>query len=213
MKYPINEIFYSIQGEGRWAGTPMLFIRFHGCNLNCPFCDTPDWHTKDLELGQIIHELGSVDTSEEQCERVCLTGGEPLIHDLTELVMTLQEQRYDIHIETNGTRPPLSNFRVEPYYCVSPKQNECSKDMLMTADELKFLCGPPGWEELITHVTTTYVTWAGYYLMPLARGRREGITKGPEDLDQGNTKLALDYCLKHPEFNFTPQLHKYLNLR
>lgn len=94
----INEIFYSLQGEGFHTGTPSVFVRFSGCNLKCGFCDT-------------AHESGSLMTDEEiveetnkyPCRTVILTGGEPGLWIDKKLLDLLHQAEKYICIETNGT--------------------------------------------------------------------------------------------------------------
>ena len=122
--YHINEIFVSLQGEGYWTGTPMVFLRFAGCNLRCPFCDTA--HTSPstpMSLEELLHEVichsersegissSSGDTLDHRSRydspirRICLTGGEPGLQVDGALVEGLHAAGFTIHIETNGTRP------------------------------------------------------------------------------------------------------------
>ncbi|MDH7517172.1 MAG: radical SAM protein [Candidatus Thermoplasmatota archaeon] len=97
----INEIFYSIQGEGSWSGLPNIFIRTTGCNLCCSFCDTKYAYKDGKEMGikKIIETI-----SRYPCKHVCLTGGEPLIQNETlELIDVLIKNKYDVCLETNGS--------------------------------------------------------------------------------------------------------------
>jgi 7-carboxy-7-deazaguanine synthase len=97
----INEIFYSIQGEGTNAGRPCIFIRTSGCNLNCNWCDTK-YHTEyeEMPVKKIVQELDNWN-----CSLVEITGGEPFLQsDILELVDTLLELGYEVNIETNGTQ-------------------------------------------------------------------------------------------------------------
>ncbi|WP_367176392.1 7-carboxy-7-deazaguanine synthase QueE [Haloarcula rubripromontorii] len=103
---PINELFQSLQGEGRLAGVPSVFVRTSGCNLRCWFCDsyhtswepTHDWFAVDDVLAAI---------EEYDADHVVLTGGEPLIHDASEdLLERLADRGYHTTVETNGTVVP-----------------------------------------------------------------------------------------------------------
>lgn len=104
---PINELFYSLQGEGKLAGVPSVFVRTSGCNLRCWFCDS--YHTSwepthaEMTLDGIIDEIRSFD----EAEHVVLTGGEPLIHsEAASLLERLNELGYHTTVETNGTILP-----------------------------------------------------------------------------------------------------------
>ncbi len=99
----IAEIFYSIQGEGKLAGTPSVFIRTSGCNLRCIWCDTPytSWEPEGeaMSIDQILDRV-----SDHATTHVVLTGGEPLIElDVPALTHRLREEGYHITIETAGT--------------------------------------------------------------------------------------------------------------
>ncbi|MDE6272324.1 MAG: 7-carboxy-7-deazaguanine synthase QueE [Muribaculaceae bacterium] len=98
MTYPINEIFYSLQGEGTHAGRPAIFVRFSGCNLKCPFCDTDHSSACLMSTEEIIAEV-----SRYHAPLVVLTGGEPSLYVNDELLEALHEAGKYIAIETNGT--------------------------------------------------------------------------------------------------------------
>ena len=102
-KYRINEIFYSVQGEGYYAGTPAVFIRFSGCNLKCPFCDTNFKEYKEMTADEIAAEVERVNYG--RCEHIVVTGGEPTLQWDKELYGTLDRLGYYIAMETNGTNP------------------------------------------------------------------------------------------------------------
>ncbi len=101
---PINELFYSLQGEGRLAGVPSVFVRTSGCNLRCWFCDSyhTSWEPTHawLDVDAIIEEIEQY----EAADHVVLTGGEPMIHDASEtLLERLNDRGYHTTVETNGT--------------------------------------------------------------------------------------------------------------
>jgi 7-carboxy-7-deazaguanine synthase len=97
----INEIFYSIQGEGRWTGLPNIFIRSTGCNLRCSFCDTKYAYENGVEM--TINKI-MLEIRKYPCKYVCITGGEPLLQtDILDLIDNLIKKDYKISIETNGS--------------------------------------------------------------------------------------------------------------
>jgi len=115
----VAEIFSSIQGEGLRQGEPTLFVRLSGCNLECSFCDTKyAWRKgKDYSAVQILKEIKR-QRRRFPAKWVCLTGGEPLLQDITDLVQKLKEGKFKIQVETNATI-----FRALPvdWYSISPK--------------------------------------------------------------------------------------------
>ena len=97
----INEIFFSLQGEGKWTGLPNIFIRTSGCNLRCSFCDTKYAYEdgKEMSLDEILNEI-----SKYSCKKICLTGGEPLWqNEIILLIDQLLKRDYEICLETNGS--------------------------------------------------------------------------------------------------------------
>lgn len=101
---PINELFYSLQGEGVLAGTPSVFVRTSGCNLRCWFCDSYHTSWEPTHAWMTIDEIIEEVKSYEQAEHVVLTGGEPLIHEESaELLARLDTAGYHTTVETNGT--------------------------------------------------------------------------------------------------------------
>ena len=137
MQYPVNEIFYSLQGEASYAGTPALFIRFQGCAVGCAFCDTkhtwelnPALQVKSSEISEKLAERSSwalyteqeiIDTLKRYpaCRHVVFTGGEPALYDLQALCEQLEQSGYSTQIETSGTE----ELRISPktWVTLSPK--------------------------------------------------------------------------------------------
>lgn len=124
----MNEVFYSIQGEGLWIGAPMVFVRLHGCNLSCPWCDTKyswdDDNCQRMDNHEIWREVNMYADYGSLCKNVCFTGGEPLLQqkDLGILVDALHQRRYVTHIETNGTIAPEGPVRKIHHWVISPKR-------------------------------------------------------------------------------------------
>ena len=97
----INEIFYSIQGEGKWVGLPNIFVRVAGCNLRCSYCDTKYAYDdgKEMSIDEIVNHIGNY-----PCKYVCITGGEPLLqHETLDLINAVLKRNYKISLETNGS--------------------------------------------------------------------------------------------------------------
>jgi len=135
----IAEFFASVQGEGLRQGEPTLFVRFTGCNLRCAFCDTRyAWEggtamTASRVLEK-IHEMRKVFPA----DWVCLTGGEPLLQDLSALIRMLKKERLCVQVETNGT--VRRDWPVD-WWTVSPKPSawECAATFRKRAREVKLV--------------------------------------------------------------------------
>ena len=112
------ESFYSIQGEGTHTGKPSYFIRLAGCDVNCHWCDVKDSWDIDENQFKTVKEIVN-DVLKSPAEIIVITGGEPLMHDLTELTTNLKEYDKKIHLETSGTHPLSGNF---DWICFSPKK-------------------------------------------------------------------------------------------
>ena len=119
---PVNELFSSLQGEGRLAGTPSVFVRTSGCNLRCWFCDSyhTSWEPTHAWMG-LDEIVGAV--AARDADHVVVTGGEPLIHDATErLLGRLADRGCHVTVETNGTVVPDADADVPiDLASVSPK--------------------------------------------------------------------------------------------
>ncbi len=190
--YRVNEIFYSLQGEGFWTGTPMVFVRLSGCNLACPFCDTDHQDGRPMTAEELVQAV----RAEGPCKRVCLTGGEPLLQADRELVDALHLAGYKIHLETNGTRPVPEGV---DWVTLSPKEDFVTggKVVLERADELKLVLAPG----------TDPAKWVGFpaswhFLQPCA---------APDG--SANTAETVAYIQAHPQWRLSLQTHKLLNIR
>ena len=201
--YRVNEIFYSLQGEGFWTGTPMVFVRLSGCNLRCPFCDTDHQEGRPMTARDILEAVrkeGGV------CRRVCLTGGEPLLQVNQELLDTLQDAGYQLHLETNGTRPVPEMI---DWVTLSPKEDVPGlvghgKVVLERANEVKLVYDGSLEEERMEKWAAFPAAW--HFLQPCDTGN-------PEQ----NTEIlarTIDYVKGHGAiWRLSLQTHKLLNIR
>ena len=153
-KLPIYETFYSWQGEGCHAGKSAFFIRLFGCPVKCPWCDSAGtWHPDFIpeKVDKLsVHELVQ-QAKAHNPEIVVITGGEPSIHDLSELTCALHEAGLTIHLETAGTHPIRGSF---DWITLSPKVWKLPLDEnLALANEFKIIVDEPGaidhWESTL----------------------------------------------------------------
>lgn len=204
IEYPINEIFYSLKGEGRWTGHSMIFVRFSGCNLQCPFCDTKDVVRVMLTPEQILKDIDIFPSN-----RVVLTGGEPLIHNLEPLLTVLRASGsgYQIHLETNGT---INTNLIFDWIACSPK-GEYKTSMLRKADEIKVLIGANNWVDVVRDVEDHAQEECLKLVMPIAKSWHNG-DRSYRDMIEGNIVAAIDFVKRNPDWAYCAQLHKYLNI-
>lgn len=232
MPYIVKEIFYTLQGEGAHAGRPAVFCRFAGCNLwsgreedraaaTCNFCDTdflgadgpgggrfdsaddlaaavaatwPDPTGPSGPPGPSSPPRGeTVDQSRAMSGRfVVCTGGEPLLQLDSRAVDALHARGFEIAVETNGTMCPPAGI---DWICVSPKAG--AELALKAGHELKLVFpqadAPPARFERLD--------FQRFYLQPM---------DGPDR--ERNTRLALQYCLDHPQWRLSLQTHKLLGI-
>lgn len=212
MSYSIKEVFYSLQGEGFHAGRPAIFCRFSNCNLwtgreedreraICQFCDTDFIGTDGQNGGRFktaedltAHLLQFWPDSDVRPFTV-LTGGEPLMQVDQELVEALHKANVEIAVETNGTKPAPAGI---DWICMSPKAN--TEIVLTQGHELKLVYPQP---DLMPSAVKD-LEFEHFYLQPMADTNT--------NLNQNHTKMALEYCLKHPKWKLSLQTHKFLGI-
>jgi 7-carboxy-7-deazaguanine synthase len=196
-RYLVNEIFYSLQGEGVRAGTPNLFLRLSRCNLACKVethgfdCDTEFESGRWMTPGEILDELRELSAS---CGWVILTGGEPALQVDAELIATLHEAGYKLAIETNGSveLPPGIDW-----ITVSPKVAEHAIRQ-RTAHEVKYVRGHG-------QAIPRTVVEAGHYLISPAF---DGTEVDPRTLD-----WCIRLCKENPPWRLSVQQHKTWRVR
>ncbi|MBP7105244.1 MAG: radical SAM protein [Fermentimonas sp.] len=131
MNLNVNEIFYSLQGEGGRTGQASIFIRLAKCNLACSFCDTDFERGVKMSLEEVFKEI-----EQYNCKWIIWTGGEPALQLNDKIVAFFKERGYLQAIETNGTKRIPSGI---DYITCSPKQNfEIVKELIPEVDELRF---------------------------------------------------------------------------
>lgn len=192
----VNEIFYSIQGEGTRSGEAAIFVRFSGCNLKCPFCDTEHQSYQDLTEEEIVRQV-----AEYPARLVVITGGEPTLQLTESLVDKLHEAGKTIAIETNGTRPVPRNV---DWITVSPKAaflGEAARPVITTADEVKIVL-----DGIHTCEDPTFgITAVHYCVQPCDTG------------DAQRNREVTDFCVNfvkdNPAWRLSLQTQKILNVR
>jgi 7-carboxy-7-deazaguanine synthase len=146
-KYQINEIFYSIQGEGTRAGLPCTFVRFQGCNLRCTWCDTVYAQEIGSEIKMTYQEIIKK-VEKYKCKFIEFTGGEPLLQkEINYLMDHFLQKEYTVAIETNGSVDisslPKEVIKIIDIKCPSSGMHKkflkSNLDHLTELDEIKFV--------------------------------------------------------------------------
>ena len=193
--YNLVEIFRSLQGEGRHSGRPCVFVRFAGCNLACPWCDTDVTRRFSLPLGELVDEVGGLGP-----RSVVLTGGEPTIQPgMPELVAALKERGFWIAVETNGANAADWLAFVDHVAC-SPKAEFPDRIALASADEVRVVASSEDVAEFCRGVRSR-IAATDYYVSPCDRGG---------EIDFATAKAVLSQL---EGWSLSVQLHKLLGFR
>lgn len=202
--FKVNEVFYSLHGEGAYAGTPSVFCRFSGCNMwsglpgdkassACPFCDTDFVGGVKVDEDELFGKITAAWPAGKVGARVVFTGGEPTLQLTDSLVARLKRANFNVAIETNGYRK--LELTQPCWVTVSPKRADI---LVRKGAELKLL---------YPHLTLTPDQFADldfrhFYLQPIA---------GPDYAS--NLAAAATYCLENPQWRLSLQTHKIIGLR
>jgi 7-carboxy-7-deazaguanine synthase (Cx14CxxC type) len=207
--YAVKEIFLTLQGEGAQAGRRAVFCRFAGCNLwsgreedraaaVCKFCDTEFVGTDGSKGGkyaaaELAHMIEEEWGDDRHHRFVVLTGGEPLLQVDAALIAALHGVGFEIAVETNGTVEPPEGL---DWICVSPKAG--AELVVQTGNELKLVFPQEG----AAPEDFADLAFDFFSLQPM---------DGPDVA--ANTRRAVDYCIKHPQWRLSLQTHKALGIR
>lgn len=194
--YRVNEIFYSLQGEGRWTGRAAVFVRMSGCNLACPFCDTDFSHYTEMTADDIIEQCQKVGGN---CRFIVLTGGEPTLQADKNLIAAWHQADYYVAMETNGTHPIPEGI---DWVTCSPKSAFVKSEAhlaITQANELKLVFDDE-------HPVEDYGQKTEYkYLQPCDTG------------NASRNRLIMNHCIKfiqeHPEWQLSLQTHKIIGIQ
>ena len=195
--FKINEIFYSLQGEGFHTGTPAVFVRFSGCNLHCAFCDTQHQTGTLMSTQAVIDEVNKYPNA----PLVVLTGGEPSLFVDETFVNELKLQTGKrVAIETNGTRPLPSNL---DWVTLSPKTGFNGGDaepcLLKQCDELKVVYLGQNlrqYDDIIAQYR---------FLQPCFAEN--------ESQRESNISACVEAVMHNPGWRLSLQTHRLLNIR
>ena len=204
----INDIFYSLQGEGRNTGRAAVFVRFAGCNLRCPFCDTEFDSYREMTDEEIITEIKELSSSGNSSFftlhsslLIVLTGGEPTLQADEAFVDLLHQQGFEVAMESNGTRPAPQNL---DWLTVSPKtirgeRREKREERL--PDELKIVFDEnTDPETYLSPLSSLLSLKPLLYLQP--------CDTGDPKRNQAIVERCVDYIKAHPHWRLSLQTHK-----
>ena len=187
----------TIQGEGFHTGKPAFFIRTGGCDVGCVWCDVKESWDAD------IHPLKTIDYLVSEVEKtssnlVVITGGEPAMYDISNLVNQLQGKGIEVAIETSGCYPLTSKI---DWYCFSPKKFKAPDDEAYErADELKVVISHPSDFEWAESHAKKVSQQCKLYLQPEWEKRERFL---PE---------IIQYVKDHPQWRISLQTHKFMNI-
>jgi len=196
-RLPVMEHFYTLQGEGFHQGKAAYFIRLGGCDVGCVWCDVKEsWDAGKHPLFEVDELILNV--KKTPAEIVVITGGEPLMHDLTELTKELNNKGYKTHLETSGAYQLTGTW---DWICLSPKKfKEPLHEILSKANELK-----------VVIYNRSDFNWAEKYGTQVSSQCKLYLQPEWSKADQ-MTPLIIEYIKANPQWELSLQIHKYINV-
>ena len=194
----INEIFYSLQGEGVHMGKASIFIRLSRCNLRCSFCDTEFDTGKEMTLEELRDAIAPYPG-----RRIIWTGGEPTLQLTAETVAYFKRLGYHQSIETNGTRRPPEGL---DYITCSPKKEAMTllhRNFPDGVGEFRF---PVGSASDLPPAVSDLPPAGAYLLSPIFVGATQS------EADRSAIELCVQHILEHPEWQLSLQMHKLIHI-
>ncbi|GGB22530.1 7-carboxy-7-deazaguanine synthase QueE [Puia dinghuensis] len=194
---PVMESFYTLQGEGFHQGKAAFFIRLGGCDVGCVWCDVKEsWDAGKHPQREVSALVAAA--KEHPGRIVVITGGEPLMHDCSELTRELHRAGFATHIETSGAWPLSGEW---DWICLSPKKFKAPlPEIVPLANELK-----------VVIYNKTDFSWAEEWAARTAAGCR--LFLQPEWSKSATiTPLIIEYIKENPQWEFSLQLHKYIHV-
>lgn len=191
------EAFYTLQGEGYHQGKAAYFIRLGGCDVGCVWCDVKESWDANTHPIKTITEIVN-EAKKNPARLAVVTGGEPLLHDLTELTDTLHKAGFQTNIETSGSSSLSGEW---DWICLSPKKFKAPlPEVLQKADELK-----------IVIFNSSDFKWAEKHATLVSQKCK--LYLQPEwDKASIVTPLIVDYIKSYPQWELSLQIHKYINV-
>ena len=195
----INDIFYSLQGEGYNTGRAAVFVRFAGCNLRCPFCDTAFDTYREMTDDEILTEISSTSHLAPRNLLVVLTGGEPTLQVDEAFVDLLHRHGFEVAMESNGTRPAPQNL---DWLTVSPKLRGERREERgeRVPDELKVVFDENIDPEAYLVPRISHLAPRHLYLQPCDTGDAERNAR--------IINRCVEYIKEHPHWRLSLQTHK-----
>ncbi len=194
---PLMEDFYTIQGEGSYQGQAAYFIRLGGCDVGCVWCDVKEsWDASAHPLISVAEIAQRVKVSGTRI--AVITGGEPLMYNLTELTHALNEAGIRTHLETSGVYALSGAW---DWICFSPKKFKTpNPSILNKADELKVI---------VYHASD--FNWAEDFARRVNKSCE--LFLQPEwSKEKEMIPLIIDYVKENPQWKISLQIHKYMNI-